>query len=219
MTTRVGFVHTAPALTPVFEDLLAEYSGEVGAEALHVADAWLLRTAMATGVNPGVHARVRAHVEHLAALGADAVLITCSSIGETIDSAAAHVSVPVLRVDAAMAQQARALAAGGTHHRIAALATFESTLGPTRRLLEAAAGPGVEVTAEVVAGAADAKAAGDIAGHDSAIRAAARRLAAAADVIVVAQASMASAVADADLPVPVLTSPRTGVEAVLAAAR
>ncbi|SEE12924.1 aspartate/glutamate racemase family protein [Ruania alba] len=216
---RIGFVHTAPALTPTFEDLLAEYTTPEPAEALHVADAWLLRTAMATGVDEGVHERVSRHVQHLADLGADAVLITCSSIGETIASAAEQVAIPVLRVDAAMAEQARDLAASGTHQRIAALATFESTLGPTQRLLETAAGAGIEVTAEVVAGAADAKASGDVAGHDAAIRAAAERVAATADVIVIAQASMAPAVADADLPVPALTSPRGGVQAVLAAAR
>ncbi|UFU08164.1 aspartate/glutamate racemase family protein [Ruania halotolerans] len=262
-TMRIGFVHTAPALTPTFEDLLAEYSwshasdgaaradgveaadradradsadsadradagdtaetaGSVShgpAEALHVVDAWLLRTALATGVDARVHERVRAHVRHLAALGADAVLITCSSIGETVSSAADEVSIPVLRVDAAMAEQARDLASAGVYHRIAALATFTSTLGPTQRLLEAVAGAGIEVTADVVAGAADAKAAGDAAGHDAAILAAAQRVATRADVIVIAQASMAAAVAGADLTVPALTSPRGGVQAVLAAAR
>lgn len=212
---RIGFLHTAPALAATFEQLLTE--SEPAAQAMHVVDSWLLSTAIADGVTPAVHAHVHEHVRYLAEHGVNAVLITCSSIGETTEGHG--VSVPVLRVDAAMAAEAVRLAgARGSTGRITVLATLDSTLGPTLRLLEEFADGYVALRAEVVSAAAEAKAAGNHAAHDDAIRTAAERAAVGADVIVLAQASMAPAVAQVELGVPVLTSPELGLGAVLAAA-
>jgi hypothetical protein len=127
------------------------------------------------------------------------------------------VGVPLVRVDAAMAAEAvrRAAAGGG---RVAVLATLAATLGPTSRLVERAAAAdasatGVTVDARVVAGAADARAAGDTASHDALI---AEAVAAErdADVIVLAQASMAAGAGDDPR---VLTSPQSGAAAFVAA--
>jgi len=169
------------------------------------------------------------------------VLVTCSSIGEAVEEAAARLDVPVLRVDAAMAEEAVRRAAdaasaggasaestpGGTadHRpsaRIAVLATNTATLGPTGRLLEREAdrqGVRAEVSSEVVAGAAAARAAGDAAEHDRLVADAVRAAGADADVIVLAQASMADAAALAGVDAPVLTSPAGGVAALVAAVR
>ena len=209
---RIGFLHTAPPLAATFEELLSRERPQ--AQALHVVDSWLLATAIADGVTEAVHDRAHQHMDYLAGQGASAVLVTCSSIGETIEAHGAD--VPVLRVDAAMAaaavEIARAPGAGG---RIAVLATVQSTLGPTRRLLQRSAGTELAIEAVVVPGAAHARAAGDQDGHDQAIRVSAA--AADADVIVLAQASMAGAVAGADLTVPVLTSPELGLRALFTA--
>jgi hypothetical protein len=67
------------------------------------------------------------------------------------------------------------------------------------------------VTAGVVEGAVAARDAGDKAMHDGLIQEAVRR--ADADVLVLAQASMAAAAVDAGATVPVLTSPEGGVAA------
>jgi Asp/Glu/hydantoin racemase len=151
-------------------------------------------------------------VRHLAATGAEAVLVTCSSIGEAAEVAAEAVDLPVLRVDQAMVELAveTAAAAGG---RVAVLATLESTLGPTERLLRrvAEARPGVQIVSAVVAGAAAARRAGDLAEHDRLVRAAVERSAGQADVVVLAQASMAAAVDPDGYPAtPVLESVGTG---------
>ena len=110
-----------------------------------------------------------------------------------------------------MAREAAAIA--GPTGRIAVLATLRSTLGPTTRLIRRAAGEQAEVVAEVVAGAADARLAGDRATHDELIG---RAIAATqADVVVLAQATMAPATAGER----VLTSPRSGVAALVDAIR
>jgi Asp/Glu/hydantoin racemase len=208
--TAAGLLHTVPALAATFDGLLGE---DAGLRRVHVADAWLLQTARREGVTDAVRAAVLAHVQHLVAVGAEAVLVTCSSIGEAAEEAAAEVEVPVLRVDPPMAADAVRIAAAG-RGRIAVLATLDSTLGPTGRLVERAAGGApVTVTATVVPGAAERADAGDRAGADALIATAVRE--ADADVVVLAQASMAGAAAASGVDVPVLTSPAGGVRALL----
>ena len=214
-----GLLHTVPALAARFDaDLDA---AAPGLRRVHVVDGWLLATAVATGVTPEVEAAVLAHVRHLAAAGAAAVLVTCSSVGEAAEAAAAQVDVPVLRVDAAMAREAVALAAApGALGRVAVLATLASTLGPTGRLVQRAArdaGAAVAVDARVVEGAAAARDAGDGDRADELVARAVAEAAAGADAVVLAQASMAGAAARADVAVPVLTSPAGGVAALVGA--
>ena len=218
-----GLLHTVPALAPTFDALVAD--AVAGTNREHVVDAWMLETAIAEGVIPAVRDRVAVHLRHLADSGADAILVTCSSIGEVAEEAAADLAVPVIRVDAAMAGEAAHLAAdasraSGVAARIAVLATNTATLGPTTRLIEreaAAQGVAATVTATVVDGAAAARASGDQAAHDRLIADAVRAAANPADgedaaaVLVLAQASMAAAAESAGVDLPVLTSPAGGV--------
>lgn len=198
-----GLLHTATIHAEPFDRLVA--AAAPGAGRLHMVDPGLLATAIRTGVTPELYAAVARHVEHLVASGATAVLVTCSSIGETVEAidTADTAGVPVLRVDEPMARAAAQ--AGG---RIAVLGTLRSTLAPTTKLIRRYA-EDADITAEVVAGAADARAAGDTEGHDELIR---KAIAAAqAEVVVLAQATMAAAATGTG--VRVLTSPETGVAA------
>lgn len=219
VSATVGLLHTVPSLAVTFDTLLVE--SRPGLRRIHVVDGWLLATARSDGVTDAVRSAVARHVRDLAGSGADAVLVTCSSIGEAAEAAAGEVEVPVVRVDAAMAQQAVALASGpGARGRIAVLATLSSTLGPTGRLVERATAGlqrGIDVSAEVVAGAAEASDAGDRQRADALIAEAVRRVAGSADVIVLAQASMAAVAEAAAVEIPVLSSPAGGVQALLAA--
>lgn len=201
---RVGVLHTVPALVPVFHGLLTERRGDL--DIVHTADPSLLSRAMAGGITDDVEADLRAHLGALRDAGAESVLVTCSSIGEAATDAAAAVGVPLVRVDAAMAAEAVRRARAG-QGRILVLATLSATLGPTSRLVgSSAAGSDVEVTARVVAEAADARAAGDLARHDRLIAEAIAE-AGDVDVIVLAQASMATGAGDDRR---VLTSPASG---------
>jgi hypothetical protein len=195
--TRYGLIHTVPALPATFHDLVAAQAG-ADAEQIHVVDPWLLRAAMAAGgVTPEIVDRLAAHVAHLRDRGADGVLVTCSTLGEATEQVAERLGTtsPVVRVDQGMADRAAELAGdGGT---VAVLATVASTVGPTERLVHrsaAAAGVAVTVDVELLDEAGRAREAGDTARHDALVAAAVERWAGRADVVVLAQASMAGAV-------------------------
>jgi Asp/Glu/hydantoin racemase len=209
--TTIGFLHTADVHVPTFRDLLTELAPQ--AREVHVVDAALLGDARAEGLTDGLSRRIDERLAELAEAGADLIVCTCSTIGGLAERPAGH-SVPVLRVDRPMAEAA--IAAG---RRIAVVYTTDSTLGPTRELLlDAAASAGTPVTL-VQAPCPQAWAAfeaGDLPRYAREVAAAARRAAPDADVIVLAQASMAPAAALlTDLDVPVLTSPRTAVAGAL----
>jgi Asp/Glu/hydantoin racemase len=102
--------------------------------------------------------------------------------------------------------------------RIGVLGTLTTTLEPTAALIRSrasAAGRDVTVDARVAEGAFEALQRGDTSEHDRRVMAVMQELLDRVDVLVLAQASMAR-VAD-QLPsdgrrVPILTSPRLGVE-------
>ncbi len=209
----IGFLHTADVHVPTFRDLLAELAP--GAADLHAVDADLLADARAGGVDEGVRERLAAHVATLAGGGAQVVVCTCSTLSGAAEIVAA--GVPVLRVDRPMAQAA--VAGGG---RVAVVAALASTLAPTTGLLrECAAAAGVTVDL-VEAPCLDAWPLFEAGDRDAYVRRVAehvRSVAATADVVVLAQASMAPA-ADLlrDLTVPVLSSPRAAVAHAVAVA-
>ncbi|WP_370249886.1 GNAT family N-acetyltransferase [Nocardioides sp.] len=206
----IGFLHTAETHVATFEALLARQGGGPGR---HAVCPDLLDAARAGGTDSeALAAAVTAAVEQLRA-EVDVVVCTCSTIAALAEGASTS-AVPVLRVDRPMAARAVALAGTG---RIALVAALESTLAPTRALLEQEGAAG-EIVELLVAGAWDAFEAGD---HDAyADRIATAVRACAADVVVLAQASMAGAVPLlTDHPVPVLASPATAVAAALATPR
>lgn len=202
--TAIGFLHTAEVHVPVFGGLLGELAP--GVRDVHVVDPTLLADARAHGLTAGLADRIDERLAELAAAGADLVVCTCSSIGGMAERRAG--AVPVLRADRPMAEEA--VAAGP---RVAVVFATGSTLDPTRDLLHEAAGDSpVTLLAVPCPDAWPAFEAGDLDGYARAVAAAARRAAPGADVIVLAQASMAPAAALlADLPIPVLTSPRAAV--------
>jgi Asp/Glu/hydantoin racemase len=220
MAVTVGLLHTVPALAGQFEDLTA--AALPGCRQLHLADPRLLAAALRDGVTAWVDDTAAAHAAYLAQAGAQAVLITCSSVGATADAARRRAGIPVCRVDAPMAQEAVTLAAAGPNRRVGVLATLASTLSPTADLLRqtaAAAGAEVELLAQVVDGAWAARAAGDAGRADQLTAAAIAALADQVDAVVLAQASMAAAAAIVHGGPPVLTSPASGVAAFAAAVR
>ncbi|MEU4565235.1 aspartate/glutamate racemase family protein [Micromonospora sp. NPDC023956] len=206
--SRVCLLHTVPGLPAVFADLLRDEVGAV--DALHLVDETLLRDTIGHGMLPATVRRVTDYARFAADAGAQAVLVTCSSIGEAAELARAEVPVPVYRVDDPMA--GHAVTAG---RRVGVLATLAATLGPTRELLRRRAaerGAPCEIRESVCPGAFEALRAGETDRHDDLVAAEVRRLAAEVDVLVLAQASMARVVDS--LPadqVPVLSSPRSGI--------
>ena len=210
---RLGLVHTSATLVPAFEQLCRERVP--GVAVFNIVDDSLIKDVIAHGrLRPATARRVVQHVVAAEAAGADTILVTCSSIGRAVETAATLVDVPVIRVDRPLAERAVA-----TGRRIGVIATLPTTLDPTADLIgrcAAAAGREVAITARLCDGAFEALMAGDAATHDATVAAALEALAAEVDVIALAQASMARVVAalppDPTRP-PILASPPLAIEA------
>jgi len=210
----VAFIHTVLALPATFGALADELIA--GTDVFHVVDESLLGVTRRSGVlTPVTKRRVLGHVESAAEAGADLVVVTCSSIGPAVDEGRSFVTVPTLRIDEPMADEAVRLGS-----RIGVLATLSTTLEPTAELVERrgrAAGKEVQVVPRLCDAAFDALSDGDRDRHDELVRAGLRALLDDVDVVVLAQASMArvtDGLADAERPVPILASPRLGMERV-----
>jgi len=206
---KLALIHTSPSLTPMFQALCATWLPEV--EIFHMVDESLIRNTIAAGYLQKVTMRrVIATVDSAGLAGADAVLVTCSSIGAAVDIAGELFDFPVIRVDAAMAEQAVAMG-----RRVGVLATLRTTLEPTTELVRSRGA--TEIVDMLCEGAFEAVMAGDGKTHDAIVSAALKRLMAQVDVVVLAQASMARVLGTmdpAELIVPVLSSPELGVKRV-----
>ncbi|MFB6770490.1 MULTISPECIES: aspartate/glutamate racemase family protein [unclassified Streptomyces] len=203
----LALLHTSPVHVPVFDAL--RDAAHPGLELRHHVDAGLLERARREGPEAVTDA-VRGVVRRAVGEGARAVLCTCSTIGAVAEGAADEAGVPVLRVDRPMA--AAAVAAGP---RVVVLAALESTLAPTAALVEEEArraGRAVRLRTRLVEGAWARFEAGDTEGFLRLVAEAAEAVTG-ADVIVLAQASMAPARESARTRVPVLASPAPGLAA------
>ena len=116
--------------------------------------------------------------------------------GDAIEDLAARRDVPVLCIDAPMAAEAaeavRLVSPGGT---ISVLATVRTTLDPTANLIRRTAereGKAARVDAVLVEGTYEALRAGNGEEHDRRVGVALRELLERADVLALAQASMAA---------------------------
>lgn len=194
-------LHTSPVHVPVFDALRDR--DHAGAVLRHLVAPELLDRARDRGADS-----VAPDLLRLLDGSGGPALVTCSTIGAVAESLAPALGFPVLRVDRPMAA-----AAVRTGPRIVVLAALDSTLAPTAGLLaEEAAGRPVSVRTHLVAGAWARFEAGDTAGYLAAVAAAADAVTD-ADVIVLAQASMAGAERIVRTRLPVLSSPRPGLAA------
>ena len=191
MKRVLTFIHTSPA---AIGPLMQFYSkAEPEWEITNLLDDGILRFFKAGQVDL-VEERLR---EMLAAARttyeAEAALVTCSSVPSAMVQTLAEASpMPVLKIDDPMAQ--RAVATGS---RIGVAVTFAPTQEPTRRLLTEAAARAnrrIDLDIEVIEGAYDALLTNNFEKHDRLLIEACQRLASRdAEVIVLAQVSMARA--------------------------
>lgn len=212
MTTpprAITLIHTVTTLVPMFDALVRDAMPRWAPS--NIVDESLLRGTIARGeLTTQTMRRCLTHIWQAVDSGAEAVVVTCSSLGPAVEAARPFCPVPLFRIDEGMA-----MAAVEKGARIGVSATLSTTLNPTTDLIRAVAlreGKAAVVTARLADGAFQRLQAGDVAGHDAAVAETLHRLAPDVDVIVLAQASMARAVAAAgDLGVPVLTSPELGI--------
>jgi Asp/Glu/hydantoin racemase len=208
----LGLVHTSATLVPIFQQLCKAKLPNV--DVFNIADDSLIKDVIARGeLTPTTARRVVQHIVSAEEAGADYILVTCSSIGRAVETAATLATVPVLRVDQPMADKAVQ-----TGKRIGVIATLPTTLEPTADLIQrraAKARKEIALTSRLCEGAFEALMSGDAARHDAMVAAALEELMAQVEVIVLAQASMARVVdglSAADKRVPILASPGLAVD-------
>ena len=133
-------------------------------------------------------------------------------MGEVADQIRPFISVPIVKIDEAMARKAVSLG-----KRIGVIATVATTVGPSTRLIENTAkemGIPVQVEKHLVNGAMMVLIEeGDVRKHNAMVRDEVLRAAETNDVIVLAQGSMTVLLPELkDVSKPVLTSPRLAIE-------
>ncbi len=206
----IACLHTADSNIAVFEAAAREL-GLAADVLVHAVRPDLLAAAERSGgLTEDIAGQTAAALSALAA-GSDAVILTCSTLGPSI-AAIGATPVPVLRTDAALAELA--VASGG---KVVALCAVETTVMPTTVLFAAAAErKGAALDVRLVPGAWGLFKTGDGEGYLAAVAAAAEAAYEdGADIVALAQASMAGA-ADCvrNGPRP-LTSPAAGLGAAL----
>lgn len=211
---KVAVLHTSfvfVSVEPGINNLMAELMPE--AQVIHFVDSDVLATVVREqGISRASEARMTHLAQAAEAAGADIIFSACSSLGPALDVAAGHVRVPVVKIDDAMAAEA-----AGRGKRIGVLATVPTTLKPTSDLVAQKAAQlrrSVSLVPRLCEGAFDILMSGDRARHDQMVEQQAAGLAKEVDLIVLAQASMARLAAPLQekVGVPVLASPRMGVE-------
>lgn len=214
--TRIAFLHTADVHVETFGRLLKDLAPDVSQS--HIVRVEWLAAAQRTGLTDDLRARVRELLRDQAA-EADAVLCTCSTLGPAVDELRAS-QRNIVRIDRPMMERA-----SGHAGTVIVAYCLDSTLEPTLALLRAIFQERSRDGAVVPVSCAEAWPCferGDMDGFAEEISHRVRQALgdeADAACVVLAQASMAAAEPLlADLGLPVYSSPKLALQAVLSAA-
>jgi aspartate/glutamate racemase len=161
-------------------------------------DDTLVRELMeAKGIGPGLRSRVLAHARSLEERGVQRIVLTCSSLSPLVDGLASELSVPFLKIDSPMMEDALSLVSSIKDAKVAIVATNPTTEAPSRLLAEAtgqnlrtAGKPAASWEFFLVDGAFAALAAGDKEAHDAAVVQAVEALASRYERVLLAQISI-----------------------------
>lgn len=209
MSTRIALIHATPvAMQPVI-DAFQEGWREV--ETVNLLDDTLsVDLARAGSLNETMKRRIATLAAYATDMGVAGILFTCSAFGDAIEAVAREASMPVLKPNEAMFEEA--LDRGAT---VGLLATFQPSIAPLEQefvAMAAAQEARAKLESVWVPEAMAALSAGDVEKHNRLIAEVAPRLAH-CDVVMLAQFSMARALPAVrqTLRSPVLTSPESAV--------
>lgn len=187
--TKLAIIHTTPATIESLKSLAYEIIPHC--EVINFVDDSILGQLLESeGDLSLVEERLLIYAKIAQKVGADILLEACSSIGELAKEMQKTVSIPVVRIDDAMAAVAVSQA---THIGVAA--TLKTTLMPTIHLLNEKAhqaGKSIEISHLLINEAFQALSSGDRTKHDQLLIKALDEFVKTVDVVVLAQASMAS---------------------------
>lgn len=211
MKKSIAIVQTSAVSSAELKLLCDELLPDV--QVYQIIDDSLIKEVNANGgPTYGVKRRLYQYFQQAESLGVDAILNQCSSVGEVADAIKPFISVPIVKIDEAMARKAVSMG-----KKIAVVATVATTTGPSVRLIENEArkmGKEIEIELHLVKDAMMILIEkGDVETHNKMVLHEVETAAENCDVVVLAQGSMTVL-----LPLlhhikkPVLTSPRLGVE-------
>ncbi|MDF9335479.1 aspartate/glutamate racemase family protein [Escherichia coli] len=202
-------LHTSSATLAVMQQLIGDIMPE--AEVMHLVEESMIKQVMkAGGVTPDIAARIADYIRIAEKADCDIFITACSSIGTAVEQCQFMTSVQLARIDCAMVDEA---INKGEH--IAVLATVATTLKPTldfvRRKVQESGKQRI-ITPVLMEEAFHALLNGDMGTHDRIVSEGLQKAFGQADVIMLAQASMARVLQNMpEPPVPVLTSPESGI--------
>ena len=127
MKKRVAILHTSLVFINVelmIKNLFQELLPDI--EVVDFIDSQVLADVQKEGITEGSTSRMTHLAQAAEKAGANVIFSACSSLGPTIDTARQAVSVPIIKIDDAMARQA--VEKGS---EIGLLATVPTTLDPT----------------------------------------------------------------------------------------
>lgn len=212
MNRLLVYIHTLPLLIDVFTRLGKMMLSDV--QFFHILDEPLLaRVRIHNGLLPDDIDRLKSHICMAEQIGAAAVLVTCSTLSPGIDPIQHEVSIPTFKIDEGMAFEAVAMG-----KRIGVIATAQSTLEPTRLMINEQAkhqGKEIEIQVKLVENALNLLLADKGGDHDRLVRKAIIDLSPKVDVIILAQASIArvlDSIPEHERIVPLLSSPYIALE-------
>lgn len=211
MKNLVYFFHTTPATPEPMKKAFQERYPE--AQLVTILDDGILPEVIA---NDGIPTRAitKRLVEYGGMAqdqGASVFVCMCTTLGVAIREAQKAISIPMITIDGPMLKEAVM-----TGEKIGMLITFPPTEKTSKAACLAFAedlGKKVDVDVVIVEGAREALNQGDKETHDELIRKKAHEIAEKYDVLVFAQVTMLDAAESCkDLPIPVLTSVKSGIE-------
>ena len=206
---RIALIHATPvAIDPIADAFERDWPG---CETVNLLDDSLSQDRARTAdLTADMSRRILALGEYMQAVGADAILYTCSAFGQAIENTARTLPIPVLKPNEAMFELALAK---GT--RIGMIATFRASVASMEAEFAEEAGrrnPRATIRTVLVEDAMTCLRAGDAERHNRLVADAAAELAD-CDVLVLAQfsTSRAASAVRARTSQPVLTSPDAAV--------
>ncbi|MPZ37363.1 MAG: hypothetical protein GEU95_04745 [Rhizobiales bacterium] len=213
MPKRIFLVHPTPLAMPPVEEAFRTLWRE--AQVLNVLDESLYADVGANGeLTSPLYARLASLLRHCEASGADGIVFSGSTFGPAVEEARKGMTVPVLRIEEGMMDEA--VARGGS---ILVVSTQKRALPVIRGTLDELAkraGKTPEIKEIWVAGARDALIAGDNDRHDRLI---AEQTAAAGDFGTVVLGMISMAPARAKMPPALAAKTLTSGEAAVARMR
>ncbi len=211
MTKKLACLHTSAVHIKTFDDLLRKHNTDI--ELVHLVNEDLLEYHQKLGfVDDKLQTKIELEIAKLAK-DSNAILCTCSSIAQAAVGLAPKYNLPILRIDKPMAVKAISLG-----KRIVVLAALESTLETSLEIVKTTIkenNSDSQVIAKLCQGAWQYFEADDYNKYYQTIADCIDNLAKNADVIVLAQASMAKAKEFCKADIPVLSSPELALQAAL----